>query len=110
MRNLYAAEDSYFGAMPQFKADTSNGNIKYDFKNPYAKPENLLDLEIGAGYKSDKIKLNGNFYWMDFKNELIKSGQVDIFGQAVTGNAKLTATSELSLLENIYLTIIFIEW
>ncbi len=90
MRNLYAAEDSYFGAMPQFKADTSNGNIKYDFKNPYAKPENLLDLEIGAGYKSDKIKLNGNFYWMDFKNELIKSGQVDIFGQAVTGNAKLT--------------------
>ena len=110
MRNLYAAEDSYFGAIPQFKADTNGGKIKYDFKNPYAKPENLLDFEFGGGFKNEKIKLSGNIYWMEFKNELIKGGTVDIFGQPVWGNANLSQhigaefDGELNLNNNLSLS------
>ncbi|MBF8249298.1 MAG: iron complex outermembrane recepter protein [Bacteroidetes bacterium] len=90
MRNLYAAEDSYFGATPQFAADTSGGVVRYDFTQPIAKPERLLDVEAGLGYRSDAARFNVNLFWMEFADELIKSGQVDIFGQPVTGNAEKT--------------------
>ena len=90
MRNLYAAEDSYFGAIPQFKADTTNGVVRYDFSQPLVKPEHLLDLEMGARWKGGSDEGTVNVYWMEFTNELVNSGQVDIFGQPVTGNAART--------------------
>ena len=90
LRNLYAAEDAYFGATPGFTADTAGGITRYDFKKPIAKPEQLLNLELGAGYKTNEIQLSGNVYWMEFTDELIKSGQVDIFGNPVYGNAPRT--------------------
>ncbi len=90
LRNLYAAEDSYFGAAPQFAADTTGGIVKYDFSNPLARAEHLLDIELGFGIRSGDNHLSWNFYWMEFTDELVKNGQVDIFGQPVTGNAERT--------------------
>lgn len=85
LRNLYAAEDAYFGATPQFEIDTITN--KYDFTKPFAKPEKLLDLELGYNFKNQKYELHTNLYFMDFYDELVKSGSVDIFGQPVWGNA-----------------------
>lgn len=90
LRNLYAAEDSYFGATPQFEADTTGGSVKYDFAKPLAKPERLLDIEAGAVYRSPGAQISADVFWMEFSDELVKSGQVDIFGQPVTGNADRT--------------------
>ena len=90
LKNLYAAEYSSFGDRPLFEADTSGGNVKYDFSKPLANPEHLLDIEIGFGYHHTDANLSANLYWMEFTDELVKSGQVDIFGQPVTGNAQRT--------------------
>ena len=87
LRNLYAAEDSYFGATPQFAADTSTGRVRYDFDRPLAKPEHLVDIEAGVRHAGARLGAGANVFWMEFTDELIKSGQVDIFGQPVTGNA-----------------------
>ncbi len=89
LRNLYAAEDSYFGATPQF-ADTSNGLRHYDFSKPIAGAEHLIDVELGAGYHSADAHLSANLYWMEFTGELVENGQLDIFGQPVTSNADRT--------------------
>jgi iron complex outermembrane receptor protein len=90
LRNLYAAEDSWFGGTPQFAADTTGGIIRYDFSHPLAKPERLLNLELGVAWRNPHARLNANLFWMEFEDELVKSGQVDIFGQPVTGNAERT--------------------
>jgi iron complex outermembrane receptor protein len=90
LRNLYAAEDSYFGATPQFEADTAGGILRYDFTKPLAKPEKLFDVEFGFGFKETNARFSLNAFWMEFTDELVKSGQVDIFGQPVTGNAEKT--------------------
>jgi len=92
MRNLYAAEDAYWdpNAVPQFSVDTSGGSPKYDFDKPLVKPEQLLNIELGAGYHADGIEVNSNVYLMEFTDELVKSGQVDIFGNPVYGNAPRT--------------------
>lgn len=86
LRNLYAAEDSYFGALPQFEPNASGAG--YDFSRPFARPEQLLDLECGAGFTAGGLRLNGTLYWMEFTHELVSNGRVDIFGNPVTGNAE----------------------
>ncbi len=90
LRNLYAAEDTYFGAAPQFRGDTTGGVVRYDFTQPLAQPEHLLDIEVGGSLKTVRAQLSASFFWMEFTDELVKSGQVDIFGQPVTGNAERT--------------------
>jgi iron complex outermembrane receptor protein len=90
LANLYEAEGSYYGTTPAFQADTTGGITKYDFTKPYAKPEQLFDLEIGTGYRSSLARFSVDAFWMEFQNELVKSGRVDIFGQPVTGNAQRT--------------------
>jgi len=91
LRNLYAAEDSYFGATPQFHAQSMNsGTVQYDFDKPLAQPEHLLNFEYGLQYRTTASYFKVNFYWMEFFDELVKSGQLDIFGQPVTGNAERT--------------------
>jgi iron complex outermembrane receptor protein len=97
LRNLYAAEDSYFGATPQFRADTSHGTVKYDFTQPLAKPERLLDLEAGAVFGNQTAHLSADVFWMEFTDELVAGGQVDIFGQPVTGNAGRTRHTGIEL-------------
>ncbi len=90
MKNLYAAEESYFGATPLFRSDTTRGKIRYDFSQPLVKPERMLDVEVGGRWSADGISLGANVYWMNFTNELVKNGQRDIFGIPVDGNAPRT--------------------
>jgi iron complex outermembrane receptor protein len=91
LRNLYAAEDSYFGETPQFRAiDTVNGVVHYDFSDPIKKAEHLMDLEFGAGYHTPDAHLTANVYWMEFTDELVETGQLDIFGDPITVNADRT--------------------
>jgi len=92
LKNLYdAAEAStpvVWGAVfPQFAADASG---MLDFNKPLVKPESLLDIELGTGFNSRQARGTLNLYWMEFSNEIVKSGQVDRFGQPITGNADRT--------------------
>lgn len=92
LKNLYdAAEASTpaaWGAIiPQFGVDA---NGKFDFTKPLVKPESLIDLELGGGFSNENVKIGANVFWMEFSNEIVKSGQIDRFGQPITGNAERT--------------------
>jgi iron complex outermembrane receptor protein len=90
MRNLYAAEDSYFGARPLFESDTVGGVPRYDFSKPLVRPEHMLDIELGWRYQSERLRASVGGFWMEFFNELVKSGRVDVFGAPIDGNAPRT--------------------
>ncbi|MBI4534650.1 MAG: TonB-dependent receptor [Ignavibacteriae bacterium] len=99
LKNLYdAAEAStpvYWGAVvPQFEL-TQSGS--FDFSRPLVKPESLLDVELGGGYSAEGARAFANLYWMEFSDEIVKSGQVDRFGQPITGNAHRTRHIGLEL-------------
>jgi iron complex outermembrane receptor protein len=92
LKNLYDAAEastpaSWGPVTPQFQQGAGG---RYDFGNPLVKPETLFNIEFGAGYTSDRLRAAVNFYHMDFKDEIIKKGQLDRFGQPVTGNAEAT--------------------
>jgi iron complex outermembrane recepter protein len=87
LNNLYDAGAERDGATPQFELKNDG---TYDFSKPLVKPENLLNFEIGAGYNCPSFSSTLTFYWMDFNNEIVKSGKLDRFGQPITGNADKT--------------------
>ncbi|KAA3619613.1 MAG: TonB-dependent receptor [Calditrichaeota bacterium] len=99
LKNYYdAAEASYpesWGVVqPQFNLKDDGS---FDFDSPLVKPEKLTDFELGIGYRSQHLNAFANIYYMDFKDEIIKSGQLDRFGQPITGNAEHTTHKGLEL-------------
>jgi iron complex outermembrane recepter protein len=92
LKNLYDAAEasnpvSWERIAPQFDT-TATGT--YDFSKPLVQPEHLTNIELGFGYTTDHVHVGINFYYMDFKDEIIKKGTLDRFGQPVTGNADKT--------------------
>jgi iron complex outermembrane receptor protein len=90
MKNLYSADEAYYGALPQFESDSVNGSIGYDFTKPLVKPESMLDIELGWSMKSKDFNLGLNFYLMEYYDELVSTVIVDIWGRPVDGNVPRT--------------------
>jgi len=87
LKDYYDAAESSGGAVPQFE---QNDDGSYNFNRPFVKPETMNDFELGASYNSENINLSLNLFYMIFNNEIVKNGQLDRFGQPITGNAKRT--------------------
>ncbi len=92
LKNFYDAAEasspkSWGYVVPQFEL---NADSTYNFDKPLVKPEALTDFELGWAYHSPRFRLNINYYYMDFVNEIVKSGQLDRFGEPITGNAPRT--------------------
>jgi iron complex outermembrane receptor protein len=99
LKNLYDAAEastpaSWRSVTPQFKTQP---NGAYDFSNPLVKPEALVDIELGGGYAAKNFHVTANLFYMSFKNEIIKQGQLDRFGIPVTGNAGKTLHQGIEL-------------
>jgi iron complex outermembrane receptor protein len=54
-----------------------------DFENGVSTAEKLFDYELGWRFKSENIKVNTNFYYMDYDNQLVLTGAIDDVGQYV---------------------------
>jgi iron complex outermembrane receptor protein len=87
LKNLYEAESASWGVEPQFE---KNLDGSFNFDKPLVKPEKLLNFEFGQRYSSSLIRINSNFYWMEFIDEIVPSGGLDVFGQPRVGNAERT--------------------
>ncbi len=88
MKNLYNASSAYWGDKPLFESDTlEDGTDVYDFSNPIVKSEKMLDLELGWNYRDERYNFRVNGFWMEYFDELVKSGKVDIHGEPIDGNA-----------------------
>ncbi len=106
LKNFYDAAEastpqSWGAVNPQFEL---NSDANYNFDDPLVKPEKLNDFEAGLGYQGSQVKANLNFFYMDFRDEIVKQGQLDRFGQPVTGNADRASHTgvELSFQGNLW--------
>jgi len=99
LKNFYDAAEAgtpagWGAVLPQFEISPAGG---FDFNKPLVQPETLNDYELGLIYHQKDWRASLNFFYMDFKNEIIKSGQLDRFGQPVTGNAERTLHAGIEL-------------
>lgn len=106
LKNYYDAAESSGGALPQFEAitDTAGNIIGFNYNNPLVKPESMNDIELGVSFNTTKLNVNLNLFYMIFDNEIVRSGQVDRFGQPVTGNVDNTIHKgvELSVIAKLF--------
>jgi len=48
--------------------------------------ETLIDYELGYTFRTQNSKVNVNFYYMDYKNQLVKTGKINNVGSAIMTN------------------------
>ena len=94
LKNYYDAAESSGGEVPQFEVH-ANGN--YDFSKPLVNPETMNSFELGTSYNTRKVSISANLFYMMFNDEIVKSGQLDRFGQAITGNMDKTTHAGIEL-------------
>ncbi len=87
LKNYYDAAESSGGTIPQFE---QNPDGSFDFSKPLVQPETLNDVEVGATFSGYNFSVTLNLYYMLFNDEIVKNGQLDRFGQPVTGNVEIT--------------------
>ncbi len=87
-----------------------------DFEVGVNTPETLNDYELGWRYTSEKSSVNTNFFYMDYRNQLVLTGELDDVGaprRATSGksfrlgvevDANIAITKNLSVLPNIALS------
>ena len=87
-----------------------------DFEEGISTPEKLNDYELGYRFTSDKFKLNSNIYYMDYKDQLVLSGELNDVGaplRTTSGNsyrlgleidAEIILSQQWSLRPNIALS------
>ena len=104
----------YFSISKAFREPTRS-----DFEsNPEIKPEELVDIELGWNYKLEGILINANWYYMNYKNQLVLTGEIDDVGAPIRENSgqsyrrgleiesllnlsnKITINANMSLSEN----------
>lgn len=82
LKDIYDAEG--LKTKPNFRiVDPANNR----YEDPLVSPEEMLDYEAGVSFTSKFLKADLNFYWMNFKNEIVNNGQLDNVGQPINGNA-----------------------
>ena len=75
---------SYAIAHKEPTRNNFENNINAELEMPRA--ERLNDLEIGYKYQSEMFTAGANFYWMDYKDQFVLTGEIDKIGEAITRN------------------------
>ena len=76
------ASVAYSNREPERNNYTDNGSY------PFPKQEKLLDVEFGYQYQGSNWHAGANFYYMDYDNQLVQTGQLSDIGEALTTNIK----------------------
>ena len=75
---------SYAIAHKEPTRNNFENNINAELAMP--KAERLNDLELGYKYQSQVFTAGANFYWMDYKDQFVMTGELDKIGEAITRN------------------------
>lgn len=73
------------------------------------KAERLNDLELGYKYQSSKFSAGGNFYYMNYKNQFVLTGELNSIGEAVTRNFDKTYRMGIEL-EAAWKPVSWFQW
>ena len=57
-----------------------------DNASAVAKAEKLGDLEVGYKFQSPRFTAGANIYWMNYKDQLVLTGELNAIGEALTKN------------------------
>ncbi|MEA3497161.1 MAG: TonB-dependent receptor [Bacteroidota bacterium] len=66
--------------------EPNRGNFRDADLGEIPQSEQLLDYELGHSFNSTKFRLNSNIFYMDYKNQLVLTGEINNVGEAIMTN------------------------
>ena len=108
---LYQKESlSAFVSVAQSHREPSRSNfIDADTLKPPPTFEKLMDLEIGISYKSHKTVASATYYYMNYDNQLVLTGNINNVGAAIMENVKQSYRTGVEL-QALYKPFDWLEW
>ena len=73
-------------AMSHREPERNNFTDNYNY--PVPKAEQVIDYEAGYNFSSRNFRAGANFYYMDYKDQFVKTGAMSDIGEALTTNIK----------------------
>ena len=73
------------------------GDFVENIARSIPKPEQLQNLEVGYRFTSSKFLANANYYWMNYKDQLILTGQINDVGSYTRTNVAKSFRSGIEL-------------
>jgi len=81
---LHDADDP--ADQPRLEFDHKENNINY-YGDPLVDPERVYDFELGTEYRTARLALGLNIFWMEYRNEIVPDGGLNDDGFPTYGNA-----------------------
>lgn len=83
--NIAEGQRAYASVSMAHKEPTRNNYTDGKFfERP--KSEQLIDYELGYSYAAKKWSVGANFYYMDYKDQLVLTGELNEIGEAMSAN------------------------
>lgn len=79
--------NAYASVAVAHKEPTRNNYTDADLSK-MPKRERLLDYEAGVNYRSDRFIAGANFYYMDYRDQLVLTGKVNHIGEPLSENVR----------------------
>jgi iron complex outermembrane receptor protein len=71
---------NFYASLATASKEPNRNDFVQSSVNNRPKAEHLTDLESGFKYESKKLYLNTNFYYMNYRNQLVLNGQINSVG------------------------------
>ncbi len=82
LKDIYDGENPF--AAPNFRVVDPAAGL---YEDPLVKQEKMIDYEAGFRVEVKSFNADLNFYYMDFRDEIVNNGTLDNVGQPISGNA-----------------------
>lgn len=82
------ARNSAYASFAVAQKEPTRNNYTDGFFTELPESERLLDYELGYAFRSSRFTAGVNLYYMDYKDQLVLTGQLNEIGEAVSANVK----------------------
>jgi len=72
-------------------------------------PERLIDFELGYKYQAEKLNLEANLFYMDYKDQFVMTGKINNVGTAIMTNVDKSFRAGIELMAGVKLARI-VDW
>ncbi|TAH26867.1 MAG: TonB-dependent receptor [Cytophagales bacterium] len=98
----------FYSSISIGQKEPTRGDFVFSSPSTRPKSEQLTNLETGLKGSWTKFNYTANFYWMDYKNQLVVTGKLDDVGNSLRTNIDNSYRTGLELQGNYTITKKFI--
>ena len=77
-----------YGSLALSHREPERNNFTDNGSYPAPKAESMMDYELGYTFNSDLFRFGANFFYMDYKDQFVQTGEVSDIGENLTTNIK----------------------